>query len=404
MSTRLCFAGALVLLATAPASAGILSAANFPSLQAAIDAAASGDVVLASGTWTDGFTIDGKGIAVLADHSQVVHVGPSTTGNCRVINVPAGQTAVLRGFDIQALGGVTPQGDSVAAIDLEVESCAGTVWIEECTFTTGGPSLQIRDCANVALVKVSAAAASGTGAVIERSRVAAVESTFAGAAGSNGGQSGFGSMFPAIGGGAGLSAKDGAQVSLEHCGAFGGAGGNGFGIGLVCTPPAQGGPGVSVGTGPTGPALVRGLATVLAGGTGGFGSCPPAAADGLPAKLDGGQFVATSPPAAGFSIAPNPAREGDVVTLTPAVQPGDLTLLLLSASPGGTYVPAGGGTLLAGPPSLVAGIPGTTFLLVPELGPGVSGVAVYVQRVRCPFGTGCTLGTSTALQLLDAAY
>jgi hypothetical protein len=117
-----------VCFLTASVSAGLAEASGtriitkpggptFADIQSAVNAAASGDVILVgSGTYS-GFTIDGLGVWVVATPSSSVVVG----GSVLVQNVPAGEDVLLSG-----LGSFNSR--------LTLSNCAGEVRLQSCQF------------------------------------------------------------------------------------------------------------------------------------------------------------------------------------------------------------------------------------------------------------------------------
>jgi len=97
-----------------------------PVLQSAVDAAASGDILLLKPGAIDGgstITIDGKGLTLVADGD------PVQIGRLIVQNLPAGGQVTLRGLTV-GKPGLTGELTHTGAI--EVRACAGSVWIEDC--------------------------------------------------------------------------------------------------------------------------------------------------------------------------------------------------------------------------------------------------------------------------------
>ena len=125
---------ALGLLSAGPAHAGVTvveASSPVPVVQAAVDAAADGDILLVKPGEIDGdstITIDGKGLTLIADGGAV------PLGRLIVKNLPAGKHVTVRGFTLD----VSPLSATIATTftgQLEVRDCAGSVWIESCTST-----------------------------------------------------------------------------------------------------------------------------------------------------------------------------------------------------------------------------------------------------------------------------
>ena len=110
-------------------------------IQPAVDAATNGDVILVeNGSYYAGFTIDGKGVSVVAAVDALV-----ITGSASIRNLATGQTVLLAGIW---------SGDGVG---LSLQNNAGAIWIESC-FLAGGTSdimsftgVSIVNCASVAI-------------------------------------------------------------------------------------------------------------------------------------------------------------------------------------------------------------------------------------------------------------
>jgi len=136
-----------VCLASAPAVASQTSLlvvdddhpADFASLQDAVDAAADGDVVLVRPGGYGDVTIDGKGVAIVADDS------PVSIGDVAVRNLPLASRVLLR-----AQGALDSVGGVVLAND------AGGVWIEGLRLRgspAGGPVVDVAACQDVVLLE-----------------------------------------------------------------------------------------------------------------------------------------------------------------------------------------------------------------------------------------------------------
>jgi hypothetical protein len=224
---------------------------DFSTLQGAVDAAATGDVIIVQSTDTllsDFTLIDGKGLTVVGRTLPSPHV-PAMG----VRNVPLGATVTLRRLTISA---------SLLEIGLVLEDCPGTVFVEDTVvfgssgdpvFPEGETGVRVDHC---------------DGVVIGRGEV-------------HGGH-GESSLFLGSGvGGVGLEC-DGGQVSVTGAFVGGGAGGPLFAGGAFGKP---GGNGVDA----SGDYLFFSGATVEGGLNGDCATC--VGSDGL--HLEGGlvQFV-----------------------------------------------------------------------------------------------------------------
>jgi len=227
MATSLFATLAVPLLLCPIAAAGVIvvDLPSGPSAQAAIDAAAPGDILLvkrsASEPGTD-LVLDGKGLTLVADGAGVGFHGLT------VQNVPAGQQTTVRGF---AFSGAAASWPAHSA--LWVSSCAGSVWFDTCSITSpaqlsagfsgwapeGPPGATVSACSSVLF----------TGCQV------------LGGAGATASADCFVSGSPASVGGAGI-AVSASSVVLHGAIARGGAGGHGG----QCTVSRDGGAGVSV--------------------------------------------------------------------------------------------------------------------------------------------------------------
>ena len=170
---------------------------DFLDLPPAVAAADDGDLILvrAAATAYAGFSVDGKGIAVVASGGGV----PSIETAIEVSGLSADQLFALRGFDVSAVG-------SVGGV-LELSQNEGAVWIEDCSVRALGvpatpytapvgsnDGMLVTDCANVVVMRStidgiegSATSPSARAAMRSvRSRVACYESSFIGPDGSDG--------------------------------------------------------------------------------------------------------------------------------------------------------------------------------------------------------------------------
>lgn len=153
------------------------------SLQAAVSAAADGDVLLVkSGDYAQ-LQVSGKSLTVIADEGAFVNV----SGVAWVRNLPATQQVSLVGITFSR--------------GLEVATCGGNVWIQDCTargLGASSPGLLVRSSDRVVVLNSEARGGSGSdcvedpivgthpeqhggpGAHIVDSRIAVHDSTFVG--------------------------------------------------------------------------------------------------------------------------------------------------------------------------------------------------------------------------------
>lgn len=98
-----------------------------PVPQAALDAAADGDILLLKPGAADAgstLTLSGKGLTLVADGGTV------ELGRFIASAVPAGHQVTLRGLTFAPLSAAKPYDRRGS---LEVQDCAGSVWIEDCS-------------------------------------------------------------------------------------------------------------------------------------------------------------------------------------------------------------------------------------------------------------------------------
>ncbi len=409
----------------APASADVITVGpggDFPQIHAAILSAVDGDVVLVADGVYPGFVIDGVAVSVIADTGATVLI----EGPAAVVNLGAGQDVLLAGVEWQlpAFGAVVPQVLNVALDE-------GSVRLERCIVrgpsvfsgeTAGG--LRVFGCEDVALVDCIVAAGNPgipsftsagqpgePGLRVTGSRLSLDGCLVEGGLGNAGVLQVMSDGGP---GGAALEATS-STVFLSGCTVTGGTGG----VGAGCQAS------FSIGDGGDGGPGVRGLGGVelrardsaIAGGDGGPGgfwnpNCilPQDGQPGVPLE---GVTVQSVPGLHRVLTLPVPLRESEPFTGSVAAAPGEFAALLWSTSPDHVEVPDLPGQLLVslGPPvhlRLLGFVPAGGTLDVPtslpELGPGVESLRLFLQPLVQDAGGALHLGQPITLVGLDAAF
>ena len=391
------FALALLLAAGASAqSVFVVAPAPGPGvfstdIQPAIDAAANGDLVLVRSGSYSGFTIDGKGVSVVADAGAAV----VADGLVTVSHVSVSQRVLLQGL--------TVHGDNSTSAII-TQDAPGPIWIESCTVTGGtgnGPGLvavTVNSCPSVVIQRSVMTGGNGTSIGTTTMGGPALHVANSGVAvgdsqcfGGNGAQ-------PVTGGGG--SGGPGLRVLTGFVFASGTAF-NG-GTGAAPAPPFLGGPG---GPGINTTAPVTTLQCTLVGG--------PGTPSGSPSVVNGAGSVAILPDAAEHFSITSPVREGQAMTITAGGVPGSTAWFLFSAAPapvvlllpfeGALAVPASApmfalGVLPAG------GTLTTPPIVVPNLPAALQSATIWCQSFFVgPPLTHAMLGPTSALVLLDAA-
>jgi len=404
----------------------------YTSIQAAVDASASGDVILVHAGTYAGFHASGKAITVSADTDASVQL----VGASVVTGVPVGHVAVVAGLRMRGADAQCPS--SAPAEALFVLNNAGMVMIQACTIdggnADGGGYMQYPPaCANASMA-LQVVDASG-GVVFVDSLVRASSPTSAGT-GSYGCCPGF-SQYPApsaigalvrdartawmsceVRGGRGAAASDGApgrdalslQATLPGCGLFslssrfiGGNGGNA----LEDTFESYGGAG--------GNGISAGITThlhlfgsVLQGGIGG-GAMYPAAVAPSGVGLTGAPSTYQYTGAPLVIRAPSVAHVGSTIEFRAQGTPGTVVKLFASTQARFHYVPSWRGVLV---PTTAASDSGMTMgtipasgvltvpYTVPQLSSGVPSRNLFVQAYRSDSAGGWALSDARCVTVV----
>lgn len=441
------------VLAAAPlAAADVLvvapSGAPYTEIQAAVDAASDGDVVLVrAGTYAS-FAVRNQELVVAADSAGVVHV----TGAIRVSGVGATRTVLLSGLRATgALSGVTSTNHGLIA-----RNCAGALRVFGCELTgrpggsfvdifcQEGQGAWIENCDDVVLadcdlrgttvpIGFGDSSEGGHGLFAHTSTLAVYEST------ARGGEAGlidnpnacdplpsytgygwgfagegsraescffFASRATIVGARGRDSWCDNGCISCPRPGANALVHDNGAmnGILLECT--------LTPGIGGTSyPSCTHGITANPCGP-----SCCPQAPTQPCTRPSGEATVGATTTLPGFArrlAAPRVAREGELVSVSFHGRPCDSVQLLSSGRTQFQYLPALRGVRIVRrerpePIALIGTIGPSGMLvqnwLVPDLGPGVRSRVVHVQALMSDSAGVTTLSSPVAIVLLDASY
>ncbi len=396
---------AVAVLAQAQAGVAIVDAGgggNYTTVQAAVNAASAGDIVLVrAGTYVESVTVAGKGIVIAADPA-------GSTFSLRgliVSGVPAGQTFAIRGASSELYLGFFQASASIA-----VQNCTGAVRIEDVAWTAaagyggpfgfatvpGSPALVAANCAALAIVHSTLGggrgsdycncgaiasyygSAGGAGADVSGGRVEVVDSTIRGGAG--------GAYWPSQGyapGGLGMKIANGAAMIAGSTI----QGGDFVGDGLVVATPAA-------------PVVL--FDSTIASGSQGGAVLVAGPGDTLALPGNARHLAVTSP-----------VREGQTVSVDLKGTGGDLVLLVLGVQGATLPVPGVAGWLLVAPPLqgpfVLAVLPPSGALMLTASAPSLTSAALtgftsYLQAAFLPAtGAQAVLGTGAALVLVDSS-
>ncbi len=210
MSLSRTLVGSIIALASTAAVAraggvaivGDPSQTSYSTIQAAIDAAHDGDVLLVGAGTYPAFTIAAHALSIFAAPNSLAQVN----GNVQITNLAASQTVVLSGLHITSTGATGTQAPSPA---LYLLNDHGNVRVDHCAIR--GLDLADEEWDGATAVRVVAC----TKVAISSSSV-------------QGGSGGYGTHMtdPAGNGGMGLSVESFSSIALYDCSLIGGYGGN----------------------------------------------------------------------------------------------------------------------------------------------------------------------------------
>jgi hypothetical protein len=324
---------------------------DFTTIQAAIDAADSGDAIEVRPGIYAGFIWESKELVVFGSGTPA----PTIESPVEIRSIGPQQSAVLRSFTLRYRG-------VLRLVFVELESSPGTIWLEDCTFPdTGSPLFHTvigRDCGNIVLQHCTVAGRPWgsypfpplTAFTSIRSTVHAYESEFRGPA------KGVSYSDPPTNapGGHGMTLED-SQLFASGCAFVGGdpgqeiGGCNVFG-GVQCSNAAPGGTGLIVDAGSS----AESLASTFIGGGGrpaGLANCNgplscPAGPTGEPFT---GALTTIPLPARSYRVEA-PASAAGTYRLSAEGEPGWFLYSVVSERPAGIPFPIYFGTQLTAAP------------------------------------------------------
>ena len=376
------------------------------SIQAAIDAAADGSIVLVRpGSYTELLLVDSKSLVLQAEPG--VALGPSSSVLVR--NLAADGSVTLRGLHIDAFGNNTNEL-------LVLEDIAGSVWVEDCELLgsniahfTSPATVIVDHCADVVLRDVvvrggtDTLSSAGPGIRCDASTLHLYEVDVDGGTGTTGGTVQDGGT-----GGTAVHVTDG-LLFASHSILRGGTGGTT--VGIFGCPDAAGDGGIGLvldGSAPQ--AFLRN--SVLLPGAGGVpapGCDATPGVPGAPSEILAGTLVETTRPAHTSSVT-SPVRTDETAQIQLVGAPGDFAFLLYTREPGSIFLPGLVDALLVGtsPGALFVGVlgaSGTAGLgLSPTLPPGIEGRVLFTQAFYYDaVNASGLLGAPSAVLVLDAA-
>lgn len=401
---------------------------SFTQIQPAIQAAAAGDIILVKPGTYDGFTLDGKGLSIIADGGPV-SIGPFPNPfglqefrEVRIRNLPASQRVVIAGLTIpQGLPSLPPFGTPPKNLGaIQVKDCAGQVFLERCTTqgSMSGAGLHATGSSAIVVNRCTLRGAEmnfiyggtfiimgdgGAGILASNSSLFIHQSSIIGSRGSGGGSDFSGHTYGASSGGHGF-AIDGGFAYLEDCSARGGNG-----IGSLPQPPfgwcTSSGAGLGIFVGANSPE-VHTLDVTTIGGTETTLFC--AQEPIAPYFVQTGSLTQYSGNAPTL-VAPSALREGQSGTFTITGTPGRIGAYALVVDPSTIFAPIALGTIYIGYSFVVlqtATIPPSGSLSfafqTPNLPVGLQGVQIYFQSAEItPFTNAVVLGPPATTVLLD---
>ena len=377
---------------------------DFSSLQAAVNAAVDGDVVLIRSGSYAGLTLTDKDLVLVADQGAQVTVNAAPS----VTQLSAGKSVLLQGLTLRGNPGLRLANNTGAVV---VDDC-DVFGVQPGLWSTLPYGMQVVDCASVTVTGSTVQLAQpgfGEPALrTQNSRVFLFDSDFHGPAGA------FGTYGDGSDGGPGATVAGG-ELFASGCRFLGGDGGDG-GVSVWtsdCGDGGNGGPGlVSLAGGGTPQLTLQdSLTQAGAGGVKSAFGTPPCVdgVDGLPVAMAVGSPTVVTEEARSLSVS-SPVRAGAPFTLNAGGQPGELVVLTFSAAPAPQISPLWTGVLVPeiaslGSVSLGAVPAGGDLEIAASLGlpPGAPSQVLVLQAVHLGTGGLPVAGAPATTVVLDAA-
>lgn len=380
------------------------SAGPYASVQAAIDAAVDGDVILVQPGWGGSFIVDAKALVIAADGDGTVK---GVLGSFAIRNLSAAQSVVLRNFAQTPSSGFGPNASCV------IEQCAGAVFVEDCVLVDGDPTLRASGVAALTLARCTirgfeyqqvVSTSSGAALELVDANAHVQSGTLEGADGKDGVNFALQAPHP---GEPALRASGASFASVVGAVLRGGDGGDGAWAHIGgCVNGADGGAAIELDG--AAQAWIRDSALQAGAGGAATSACLPGGS---------GWPVVGAPGAWTFSTATahrlwstSPLREGQLGKLEILGASGAAFHVFASGAPSTWFAPAIGGAWLPTPPLVPLGVLytpngyGAASFTVGELGAAVSAATLYVQAVRLDAATSTAFVTNaTHVVLLDSA-
>lgn len=385
---------------------------DYTSIQAAVAAAAPGDILLvrpaAPGTYSGDLALGGKALTIVADGALVPEL--AQYGRLTVNGLAAGATTALRGFHLPGVGFLPAamDGGTVA-----FQSSPGTLLVEDCSIVGSQSGISASNSGWLGVSKCTSNATTfffGEYSIVGVGLYALATTTTLHASESRGGPGTFITIFGnpvALAGGSGATAAASTLVVSRSQLIGGDGGGSTFSQYFGACMYSPGGPGLYGGNAGT---LTHLLATTTsAGGPGGlFDPCttPPPVAD---KQANGGTW--TEPGGAAPVLDSSPVtREGQTLAVALDSTPGEFGVLLVATSVQPVFVSAYYGPLLHPAASLLplglvpSSGSATASAPIQDLGAGVEGAVLYLQGVSVdPATLAVRLSNVSVSVLADAA-